>query len=323
MEPVLPTYPALEYFHIVVYCRTEHRQLIEALGVCHETIQHLSPKPLCNTYQVLGDSANQLGRPWRSKESTIGDKFDVQFSAERKRHFKLDPVLDTLSSAEFSLDHVSIDHMIRDENWGWFANEWDIEINRAALVGEQRQEVALRLSINARSALIHAREQEREADLACDLMAALANLSDVVDAYYGFVDCTFFADDCSGSYYGYTPFAAQMTSVPVRLDFDRWREAGLKRKGLVPAIHWAQLIAEPLLTTLGGRNAFREEFYGQIRNWRFPDGMLFLRECEQGLIIKLSQELASRLIGNRGLGSVWDLPASWLESRLREEGAMA
>ncbi len=212
--------------------------------------------------------------------------------------------------------------MIRDENWGWFANKWDIEITRAALVGEERQDVALRLSINARSALAYAQHQEREADLACALMDALAKLSDAVGAYYGFVDCTYFADDCSGSYYGYTPFAAQMMSVPVRLDFDRWREAGLNRKGLVPAIHWAQLIAEPLLTTLGGRAAFRDEFYDQIRHWRFPDGKLFLRECEQGLIIKLSQELGSRLIGNRGMGSLWDPPAPWLESRLRDVGAL-
>jgi hypothetical protein len=307
---------------MVVYCRANQRQLIDAIGTCSDIVERLSPFPLCNHYHVLGVSGIPLTPPWKSSADMSGNNYQVSLEADQKQPFEMKPVLETLAKSEFALYGASIDHMIRDENWGWFASEWDIEVSRAAGIGDEYQDIALRLSINGRSAHQLACQQEREADFGRDLMVALAQLSEIVDAYYGFVDCTFFADDCSGSYYGYTPFAAQMVSVPVLLDFERWRKAGLKRKEFVRSIHWAQLLTDSVLNKLGGRAVFHNQFYDEIRQWGYPDGKLFLHECRQGLIIKLAPDITPRLIGNRGIGSIWDHLGPWLELRLREAAAI-
>lgn len=306
--------PDLEYVHVVAYAKRESVSFYDTLLTVLRAMQRLMPRTVAAQadLSIYASSRDMPPSPWEA----VGKVGSTSYAV----HQQVDSVLEhdyasLLNDEERDISKILVQSRFHVRGWSYYAYEWSLSIDDSH-PNEPERHIAVHVMMNARNLLHEVTEDECLASTPDALMRMLADLSECVKAYGGFVDCTHFTEDASGTCYRFSPIADNMSTVPVFLEFERWSALGGNRKDRVRSIHWANLLTWPVLERLGGKDKFVREFNELING--YSDNKWYLRVCTQGLIVRLGPTAFGRMIYGRGLTAHWWEAGPWLYKRLAD-----
>lgn len=306
------TIPDMEYMHVVAYAKREGVSFEDTLLIALRAMQKLMPRTLAAPadLSIYASSQDKPPGPWEA----VGTAGSTPYAV----HQQVDSVLEhdyapLLNDDLRDISKILVQSRFRVRGWGYYAYEWSVSIDDSH-PNEPERHIAVHVMMNAKNLLHEVAEDECLASTPDALMRILADVSDCINAYGGFIDCTHFTEDASGTCYRFSPIADNMSTVPVFLEFERWSALGKNRKDRVRSVHWANLLTWPVLERLGGKDQFVQEFNDLIQS--YSDNAWYFRECGQGLIVRLGPSPFGRMIGGRDLTAQWWETGPWLYKKL-------